>query len=215
MQITWYGHSCFLLTSESGYSILTDPCDPETGYELHDLVCDAVTISHEHHDHNCLAIVAGSPEIMRAPGEYLAGEIPVTGYFSYHDEAKGTNRGENVVFLYQIDGLRVLHLGDLGHMLPDEVIQKIGNVDILLAPIGGVSTINAKMATEVADRLNAKVFIPMHYKTPALHFDIEGLEPLLAANATRRVHHLNANTASLSRETLGERRLLILDYKRN
>ena len=84
----------------------------------------------------------------------------------------------------------------------------------MLAPIGGVSTINAKTATELADRLNAKVLIPMHYKTPALHFDIEGLEPLLAANANRRVHHLNANTASLTHETLGDRRLLILDYKR-
>jgi len=215
MQITWYGHSCFLLTSESGYSILTDPCDQETGYELHDLVCDAVTISHEHHDHNCLAIVAGSPEILRKPGAFQAGDIPVTGYSSYHDDAKGANRGENIVFLYQIDGLKVLLLGDLGHMLSDEIIQKIGDIDVLLAPIGGVFTLNAKMATALADRLNAKVLIPMHYKTPALHFNIEGLEPLLAENATRRVHHLNANTATLSRETLGDRRLLILDYKRS
>ena len=214
MQLTWYGHSCFLLTSESGYSILTDPCDQDTGYELHDLTCDTVTISHEHHDHNCLAIVAGKPDILRAPGEYRAGEIPVTGFSSYHDDAKGAHRGENIVFLYQIDDLKVLHLGDLGHMLSDEVIQKIGDVDILLAPIGGVFTINAKTATELADRLNAKVLIPMHYKTPALHFNIEGLEPLLAANKNRRVHHLNANTASLTHETLGDRRLLILAYKR-
>ena len=214
MQLTWYGHSCFLLTSESGFSILTDPCDQETGYELHDLVCDAVTISHEHRDHNCLAIVAGTPTILRTPGDHLAGDIPVTGFASYHDDASGANRGENIVFLYQIDDLKVLHLGDLGHMLSDEIIEKIGDVDILLAPIGGVYTINAKIATELADRLHAKVLIPMHYKTPALHFNIEGLEPLLAANASRRVHHLNANTATLSHDTLGERRLLILDYKR-
>lgn len=214
MKLTWYGHSCFLLTAESGYSILTDPCDQETGYELHDLTCDAVSISHEHHDHNCLAIVAGTPTILRAAGEHLAGEIPVTGYTSYHDDAAGAHRGKNIVFLYQIDGLKLLHLGDLGHMLSDETTREIGDVDVLLAPIGGVYTINAKTATELADRLHAKVLIPMHYKTPALHFNIEGLEPLLAANATRRVHHLNANTASLSRETLGDRRLLILDYKR-
>ncbi len=214
MQLTWYGHSCFLLTSESGYSILTDPCDSDTGYELHDLTCDTVTISHEHRDHNCLAIVAGSPNVLRTPGEHQAGEISVTGFSSYHDDAEGATRGENIVFLYQIDGLKVLHLGDLGHMLSDETIAKIGDVDILLAPIGGVFTINAKAATELADRLNAKVLIPMHYKTPALHFNIEGLEPLLAANANRRVHHLNANTASLTHETLGDRRLLILDYKR-
>jgi len=214
MQITWYGHSCFLLTSESGYSILTDPCDSETGYELHDLICDAVTISHEHHDHNCLAIVAGTPQIIRTAGEHCAGEIPVTGFSNYHDNEKGVRRGENIVFLYEIDGLKVLHLGDLGHMLSDETIQTIGDIDVLLAPIGGVFTINAKAATALADRLNAKVLIPMHYKTPALHFDIEGLEPLLAANANRRVHHLNANTATLSHDTLGDRRLLILDYKR-
>ena len=214
MQITWYGHSCFLLTSESGYSILTDPCDPETGYELSNLVCDAVTISHEHHDHNCLAIVAGTPEIIRTPGEHLAGGISVKGFTNYHDNEKGAKRGENIVFLYEIDGLKILHLGDLGHMLPDETIQTIEDVDVLLAPIGGVFTINAKAATELADRLNAKVLIPMHYKTPALHFNIEGLEPLLAANANRRVHHLNSNTATLSHDTLGDRRLLILDYKR-
>ena len=214
MQLTWYGHSCFLLTSESGYSILTDPCDQETGYELHDIACDAVTISHEHHDHNCLAIVTGTPTVLRTPGEHLAGKIPVTGFTSYHDDASGAHHGDNIAFLYQIDDLKVLHLGDLGHMLSDEIIETIGDVDILLAPIGGVNTINAKIATELSDRLHAKVLIPMHYKTPALHFDIEGLEPLLAANANRRVHHLNANTASLSRDTLGEKRLLILDYKR-
>ena len=214
MQITWYGHSCFLLTSESGYSIITDPCDPETGYELHDLVCDAVTISHEHHDHNCLAIIAGDPVIIRTTGEHLLGDVRVTGHTNYHDDAKGAKHGENIVFLYQIDGLKVLHLGDIGHMLSDETIKKIGDVDVLLAPIGGVYTINAKDATELADQLHAKVLIPMHYKTPALHFDIEGLEPLLALNMNRRVHHLNANTASLSHDTLGDRRLIILDYKR-
>lgn len=214
MQLTWYGHSCFLLTSDSGYSILTDPCDNETGYDLNNLTCDAVSISHEHHDHNCLAIVAGDPTILRTAGDQMAGDISVSGYSSYHDDAKGAHRGENIVFLYRIDGLKILHLGDLGHMLSDELIEKIGDVDILLAPIGGVSTINAKTATTLADRFHAKVFIPMHYKTPALHFDIEGLEPLLAANANRRVHYLNSNTATLCKETLGDRRLLILDYKR-
>lgn len=214
MQITWYGHSCFLLTAESGYTILTDPCDRETGYNLHDIVCDTVTVSHDHHDHNCLAGVSGRPLVIRTAGEHMAGDIAVTGFDSYHDEAKGAKRGTNIVFRYEIDGLNVLHLGDLGHMLSEEQIEKIGPVDILLAPIGGVYTIDAKKATVLADALSAKVLIPMHYKTPALHFNIEGLEPLLAANANRRVHSLNANTAALTRETLGDHRLLILDYKR-
>ena len=213
MQITWYGHSCFLLTADNGYSILTDPCDRETGYELHDIVCDAVTVSHDHHDHNCLASVAGSPLVIRTPGEHQAGDLKVTGFSSYHDDQSGARRGENIVFLYQIDGLKVLHLGDLGHMLSDDIIETIGAVDVLLAPIGGVSTINAKTATALADRLKAKVLIPMHYKTPALHFNVEGLEPLLAENAGRRTHFLNSDTATLTSDALGERRLLILDYK--
>ena len=214
MQITWYGHSCFLLTAGSGYSILTDPCDRETGYDLHDIVCDAVTVSHDHHDHNCLSGVSGEPLVIRTAGEHLAGDIAVTGYDSFHDDAKGAKRGSNIVFRYQIDGLNVLHLGDLGHMLSDELIERIGPVDILFAPIGGVFTINAKTATQLADALRAKVFIPMHYKTPALHFNVEGLEPLLAANANRRVHSLNAIPAALSCVTLGDNSLIIFDYKR-
>ena len=213
MQITWYGHSCFLLTTENGYSILTDPCDRDTGYDLHDIVCDAVTVSHNHHDHNCLSGVTGTPLVIRTAGEHKAGGLSVTGFESYHDDAEGAKRGNNIVFRFDIDGLNVLHLGDLGHMLSDELIAKIGPVDVLLAPIGGVYTINASTASKLADALRAKVLIPMHYKTPVLHFNIEGLEPLLAANASRRVHSLNANTAALTRESLGDNRLLILDYK--
>ena len=214
MQITWYGHSCFLLTAESGTSILTDPCDQDTGYELHDIVCDAVTVSHDHHDHNCLLGVRGEPVVLRSAGEHTVGELHITGYDSFHDDASGAKRGKIVVFRFAIDGLNVLHLGDLGHMLSESLIEQIGPADVLFAPIGGVFTIDAKTATRLADALHAKVLIPMHYKTPALHFDVEGLEPLLAANASRRVHALNANTAALSRESLGENRLLILDYKR-
>ena len=213
MQITWYGHSCFLLTAESGYSILTDPCDVDTGYDLHDIVCDAVTISHDHPSHNCLSGVTGTPLVIHTAGEHKAGDLSVTGFDSYHDDTKGATRGGNLVFRFGIDALNVLHLGDLGHLLSDEQIAQIGPVDVLLAPIGGVCTIDAQTATQLADALHAKVLIPMHYKTPVLHFNIEGLEPLLAANASRRVHSLNANTAALTRESLGENRLLILDYK--
>lgn len=214
MQITWYGHSCFLLSAENGYAILTDPCDQETGYELHDLVCDTVTVSHDHFDHNCLKSVSGCPQVIRTTGEHRAGVIPVTGFSTFHDGEQGAKRGPNIVFRYEIDGLVVLHLGDLGHMLSDEQVAAIGPVDVLFAPIGGTFTINAAVATELADKLSARVLIPMHYKTPALHFNVEGLEPLLAANKDRSVHQLNANTCTLTRESIGECRLLILDYKR-
>ncbi len=214
MQVTWYGHSCFLLTAEDGYSILTDPCDQETGYELHDIVCDAVTVSHDHFDHNCLTSVAGTPEVVRTAGEHKLGEIAVTGYSTFHDAEHGAQRGTNIVFRYCIDGLTVVHLGDLGHPLSEAVIAEIGAVDVLFAPIGGKFTIDAKTASDLASALNANVLIPMHYKTPALHFDVDGLEPLLVANRCRSVHQLNANTCSLTKENVGTNRLLILDYKR-
>lgn len=214
MQITWYGHSCFLLTAENGFKVLTDPCDKETGYILHDIVCDAVTISHDHFDHNCISSAAGSPQVIRTVGTHQAGELTITGFPTFHDSEQGAKRGSNIVFLFEIDGLRLLHLGDLGHMLSDEMIEKIGPVDILFAPIGGVFTIGAAAATELADKLGTRVFIPMHYKTPALHFDVEGLEPLLDANEGRVIHHVNENTCTLTKESLGECRLLILDYKR-
>lgn len=214
MQITWYGHSCFLLTAENGYKILTDPCGQETGYMLHDIVCDTVTVSHDHFDHNCLSGVAGSPQVIRSVGVHQSGDIAITGYATFHDGEQGAKRGDNIVFLYEIDGLRLLHLGDLGHMLSDEMIARIGPVDVLFAPIGGVFTIDAVVATELADKLGTRVFIPMHYKTPALHFDVEGLEPLLDANEGRIIHHVNENTCTLTKDSLGECRLLILDYKR-
>lgn len=214
MQITWYGHSCFLLASAGGYQILTDPCDQETGYILHDIVCDTVTVSHDHFDHNCLSSVAGSPKVIRTAGVHSANGITITGYPTFHDTMHGAKRGSNIVFRYEIDGLRLLHLGDLGHMLSDELIAEIGPVDVLFAPIGGVFTIGAVTATELADKLGTRVFIPMHYKTPALHFDVEGLEPLLDANEGRSIHHVNENTCTLTKDSLGECRLLILDYKR-
>ena len=214
MQLTWYGHSCFLLTAESGYSILTDPCGKETGYALHDIVCNAVTVSHDHFDHNCLSSVSGSPLVLRTPGTHTAGEILVTGYPTFHDAQKGAQRGSNIVFRYSIDGLNVVHLGDLGHLLDDATMQAIGPVDVLLAPIGGKFTIDAKTAAALAGQLGARVLIPMHYKTAALHFDVDGLEPLLRAAAERRVHQLNGNTCTLTKENIGENRLLILDYKR-
>ena len=214
MQLTWYGHSCFLLTAESGYSILTDPCDKETGYALHDIVCDAVTVSHDHFDHNCLSSVSGTPLVFRTPGAHSAGGIPVVGYPTFHDARQGAQRGNNIVFRFEIDGLNVVHLGDLGHPLDDAAAKAIGPADVLLAPIGGKFTIDAKTAAATAGQLGARVLIPMHYKTAALHFDVDGLEPLLRAAAERRVHQLNGNTCTLTKENIGENRLLVLDYKR-
>lgn len=214
MNITWYGHSCFLLQSDAGVGILTDPCDPATGYTLHDIPADAITISHDHHDHNYAAAAAGNPVIITSPGTHSVHGVTITGFSSWHDDAQGQARGANILFLIEIDGVRVLHLGDLGHLLDEDTVKAIGKVDVLLCPIGGKYTIDAEQAVETAELIQPRVFIPMHYATPSLQFSVAGLDEWAKRVKDRNVHRLNSNTCSISPETLGEKRILILNYRK-
>ena len=146
MKLRWYGHSCFLLTGADGVRILTDPCDPPTGYKLHDIEADAVTVSHAHHDHNYLAAAAGQPAVIDSAGTFDVRGCRVTGVPTWHDPERGKKRGPNLVFVFEIDGLRVAHLGDLGDVPDAATVDAIGRVDVLLCPIGGYYTIDADEA---------------------------------------------------------------------
>lgn len=213
MQITWYGHSCFLLASDAGTRILTDPCDPSVGYDIRDVACDAVTVSHGHHDHNYVQAAAGAPVIIDTAGAHAVNEVSVTGFPSWHDGAKGKERGANLLYLIEMDGVRLLHLGDLGHMLSDETLAAIGHVDVLLCPVGGHYTIDAAEAKRVAAAIDPAIFIPMHYATPVCRIDIGDIAPVLALmDASRGVHRLNAGTCTITKDTLSEKRVLLLDY---
>ncbi|MDO4572133.1 MAG: MBL fold metallo-hydrolase [Clostridia bacterium] len=214
MQITWYGHSCFLLTAPGAPRVLTDPCDPETGYALHDIEAEIVTVSHGHHDHDCVDVVAGSPTIVRLAGERRFGDLSITGIPTWHDDVRGKARGGNLLFLIEMGGLRLLHLGDLGHVLGEDQVRAVGAVDVLFTPIGGKYTIDAAAARQVADALRPRVLIPMHYKTEALSFAIDGLEPFLCASNDLSIHRLNEASCSIEPDALGEDRVLILDYKK-
>ncbi len=213
MQITWYGHSCFLLSDEAGTRILTDPCDPSVGYTIHDVPCDAVTVSHGHHDHNYIEAAAGAPVVIDTVGAHEVNGVQVTGYPSWHDDAQGKKRGGNILFLVEMDGVRVLHLGDLGHMLPDETLAAIGRVDVLLCPVGGNYTIDAMEAKQVAAAVDPAIFIPMHYRTSDCTIQIGDLTPLLhAVDASRSVHRINGSTCTIAKDTLSEKRVLLLQY---
>ena len=214
MKLRWYGHACFLLTGADGVRILTDPCDPQTGYKLHNVEADVVTVSHVHHDHNYLAAVAGQPTVIDSAGAFDVRGCRIIGVPTWHDHEQGKKRGANLVFVFEIDGLRIAHLGDLGDVPDAAAAGAIGRVDVLLCPIGGYYTIDADEARRTANLLGPRVFIPMHYKTPALRLDIDGIEALLAENENWKVHRLNSDTCTLTRDTLGAKRLLLLDYKR-
>jgi L-ascorbate metabolism protein UlaG (beta-lactamase superfamily) len=185
MKIKYLGHSAFVITSNKGVRIITDPYEtgPDLTYGEITESADIVTVSHKHFDHGNVAAVKGNPEVVNRAGRSVAKGIEFNGIASYHDEAGGSLRGDNIIFCFDLDGVRVCHLGDLGHRLDDKQLKEIGRVDILLVPVGGVYTIDAKVATEVCDQLKPRVIIPMHYKTEKGLAGISGVGGFLSGKA--------------------------------
>lgn len=175
MDIYWLGHSCFRIKGNQA-TVITDPFPPDIGYTLGKQTADIVTISHQHHSHSFLDGIGGEPRIVRGPGEYEISGVLIIGIATFHDAVRGQTRGKNTVYIMEIDGISVCHLGDLGHVLTSEQTEEIGDVDVLLLPVGGVSTINATMAAEVIRQLEPKAVLPMHYGTPTLKRELDPVE---------------------------------------
>lgn len=178
MDITWLGHSCFRIKGSQAV-IITDPFPPDLGYTLGKQTADIVTVSHQHPSHSYIQGIDGEPHIIKGPGEYEISNVLIIGIATYHDAIKGQARGKNTAYLMEIDGLAVCHLGDIGHVLSDEQVEEMGSVDVLLVPVGGASTINAAMASEVIRKLEPKAVIPMHYKTPEIKRELDPVEDFL------------------------------------
>jgi L-ascorbate metabolism protein UlaG (beta-lactamase superfamily) len=185
MRVKYLGHSAFVITSNKGVRIITDPYEttPDLTYGEITESADIVTVSHKHFDHGNVAAVRGNPVVINRAGRSEAKGIEFNGIASYHDEAGGSLRGDNIIFCFELDGVRVCHLGDLGHRLDDRQLKEMGSVDVLLIPVGGVYTIDAKVATEVCDQLKPRVIIPMHYRTDRGLAGISGVEGFLSGKA--------------------------------
>ena len=164
MEITWLGHSCFKLKSKNG-TVITDPFDDSTGYRMGKVSANIVTVSHNHPGHNFASGIEGEPKVITGPGEYEIGGIFVYGVRTFHDNRKGEERGKNTAYLIEIDDIKVCHLGDLGHVPTAAQLDEISDVDVLLIPVGGNSTIDATTAIEVVNIMTPTFVIPMHYKT--------------------------------------------------
>ena len=190
MKIKFLGHATFLISSDKGIKIITDPYETDPGLTYGEIKesADIVTVSHDHLDHCNIAAVGGNPVVVRRVGRSVAKGIEFSGIASYHDEVKGSLRGNNTIFCFELDGLRVCHLGDLGHLLDNRQVREIGSVDILLIPVGGYFTIDAKVATQVCNQLKPRVIIPMHYKTEKGIPGIFGVDEFIKGktNVTRR-----------------------------
>ena len=171
MEITWLGHSCFVLRGKN-VTLITDPFSPQHGQlqeEAHKareskINAPIVTISHNHPGHNFVEGVGGNPRVVRGPGEYEISDVLITGVPSYHDAKRGAERGRNTIYIIHMDDLVICHLGDLGHILQEEQLEEVADADILLVPISGSNTLSAAQAAEVISQVEPHVVIPMHYR---------------------------------------------------
>jgi len=181
MKIKWLGHSCFVITSDTGIKIITDPYVTGGGLSYGEIkeTADIVIVSHEHNDHNNVAAVQGNPEVVRRVATIEIKGIKFKGLPTYHDNTQGKLRGNNAIFCFKVDGIALCHLGDLGHQLSAQQVAELGRVDILFVPIGGSYTIDAKVATEVCNKLQPKVIIPMHYRTDKCAYPLAGVDKFL------------------------------------
>jgi L-ascorbate metabolism protein UlaG (beta-lactamase superfamily) len=178
MEITWLGHSCFRLKGKQ-ITVITDPFSPELGYILGKVSAQIVTVSHQHAGHSYIQGVGGEPRIIKSPGEYEAGGVLTVGVHTHHDNEKGGQRGKNTAYVIDVDDVMICHLGDLGHVLTAEQVAEINAVDVLLVPVGGVSTIDAAQAAQIVRQLEPKIVIPMHYKTDVLKKELETVDRFL------------------------------------
>lgn len=180
MKIKWMGHACFAIETEAGTRIVTDPFDETVGYPMPWGKADIATVSHGHFDHSHTAPL-NPAHIADEAKEYAFGDVKITGVASFHDECEGAKRGKNVIFVIEADGKRVVHLGDLGHMLNDEQITAIGHADALMIPVGGTYTLTGTQAAELAQHLAPEAVLPMHYRNKWCQFDITDAAEFLQA----------------------------------
>jgi len=215
--IEWKGHSCFVFTSSEGVRVLTDPFSEGVGYALPEVEVDVVTVTHEHYDHNNVGVAKGDPTILRGLAGNKVAKIDqeIKGVRfrtvpSFHDDAQGKKRGLNAIFVIEMDGIKIAHLGDLGHILTKDQVKSLGTIDILLIPVGGRVTIDGAQAQKVMAQLNPKIAIPMHYGTPDLSFSLDPVDDFLKGQK----NVMREDKLIISKEELtGDTKIVVLTYK--
>jgi L-ascorbate metabolism protein UlaG (beta-lactamase superfamily) len=213
MEITWLGHSCFRMRGKDA-TLLTDPCAKTTGYSIGRPTADIVTVSHDHPAHNNVAAVPGTPRVVQGPGEFEIAGVLIMGVPTYHDKESGARMGKNTAYVFEMDDVRVCHLGDLGHVPTAEQVEELSGVDILLAPVGGGDTIGGAAAAETVSLLEPKLVIPMHYQTPAAKGDLEPLDRFLKEMGAPGAQDEKQPKLSVTKSTLPqETHVVVLDYR--
>lgn len=207
MELTWYGLACFRI-SDRRLKVVTDPYGPDMGLTLPRLRADVVTISHDRPGHNYIKAVRGYRKVLDGPGEYEIGGVFITGIRTWH--RGGRDSGEsNTIFLFDFGNITVCHLGDLGYVPKQEEIELLGEVSVLLVPIGGHDTLNGAEAAEVVSLIEPAYVIPMHYSLPGLTIDLDPLSKFLREMGVSEPKELDSLKIS-SKTDLGEETEIIL-----
>ncbi|MEJ2751400.1 MAG: MBL fold metallo-hydrolase [Candidatus Promineifilaceae bacterium] len=200
MELTWYGLSCFRLSERKHASIVTDPYGRTIGLPELKLRADVVTVSHNAKGHSYLPAVSGSRHVLDGPGEYEIGSVFITGIASYSKDGNG----RNVIYVFDMDGISVAHLGDIQQVPEQKEIEALGQVNILLTPVGGGNSLNAAQAAELVSLFEPNIVVPMHYKIPGLKLDLDDVDRFLkemGVTEPREEATLKLTTSGLPEET--------------
>jgi len=201
-KITFYGHALFVIESIEGTKIGIDPYDQQIKTSLPDVRADIVVSSHDHFDHNNISLFRGKPRLVDAPISINMDDIEFEGISSYHDEKNGAVRGSNIIFKFDVDGIKFAHLGDLGHMLDKDQAGQLKDIDIMMVPVGGTYTIDSVTALDIIKKVKPKVVIPMHYKEEDTKLDVD---PLESFTSKVKDHKEMGHSIKVSRETLPQK----------
>ena len=212
MDVTWLGQSCFRLRGKNA-AVVTDPFPPSLGLRLPRQEAEVVTVSHEHENHSYLQAVREGAFEIKGPGEYEIAGVSVIGISTFHDTEKGAKRGRNTIYLIEIDDVTVCHLGDLGHPLGDAEAETVSSVDVLLVPVGSRTAISAVQAAEVVRQLEPRYVIPMHYATPGLKVQLDGVDRFLKEMAVTAVEPMPKLSVQATSSTEFETKVVVLEPK--
>lgn len=216
MDIIFLGHSSFKIKGKN-ISLITDPFDPAmVGLKYPKNEADLVTVSHDHPDHNQVDQVTVGKRVIKGPGEYEIAGTSILGFQTYHDNTKGSERGKNTIYVIEMDGLRLCHLGDLGHKLSDALVEDIGQIDVLMVPVGGEYTVGPTEAVDVVQSIEPGIVLPMHYQMPGLDpKTFEKLQPV-----EQFLNQLGSSSETLPKLSIkegellqGEQKVIILERK--
>ncbi len=216
MNIQWYGHAAFKITTERGTRIIVDPYQSgfsggALSYRTIDDEADIVITSHNHGDHNYIDSIRGKYDHIKKQGTYEFKGVKIETLPTFHDTSSGKERGDNLLSVISTDGIKILHMGDLGHELDQKQLSKIGKVDVLLLPVGGFYTIDAQTATKVMNDIKPVVTIPMHYRTDKCSFPITTVAEFTRGKKNVRV--LPTSDVQITAETLPkEPEIIVLQH---